>query len=128
MKGCPVSIGLLLSDDLTWISRVSSTAHALGHKVKSVRSIAKLVELAEKETPVCVILDLDVDAIDPDEVVERLRAVSPNIRFLAFGAHVDVPALQKARTAGFDAVLTRGQMAAGMHVLLTESLAPPNGE
>lgn len=118
-----MSIGLLLCDDLMWISRVSSTAQALGHKVKSVRSLEKLVDLASKETPACVILDLDVDGIDSGAVVEQLSALSHAIQFAAFGAHVDVATLQKARDAGFDAVLTRGQMAANMHRLLQEWLA-----
>jgi CheY-like chemotaxis protein len=119
-------IGLLLCDDLTWLSRISSTAQVLGYKVKSMRTLAKLVALAEQEAPACVILDLDAAGANPAEVASRMEEIGCPARRVAFGAHVDVASLEEARAAGFDPVLTRGQMAAHLHRLLAEWLqAPP---
>jgi CheY-like chemotaxis protein len=116
-------IGLLLADDLMWISRITSTAQALGFKVLAARTVERLEELTRQHRPVCVILDLGVGGVQAGEIVPRIRAtVSGPLRIAAYGSHVDVATLQAARAAGCDPVLPRSKMAEELPELLKQWL------
>lgn len=68
------------------------------------------------------ILDLSLKSIDLDEVVGGLKRDYPATLVVAYGAHVDVDALENAQRAGADLVLTRGQFDRDMaRILAVES-------
>jgi CheY-like chemotaxis protein len=101
-------LGLLLSDDLIFTSRITGTAQALGLTVKAARSAEKLLELARQEVPGGVLIDLANPGLDVPELLRRLRAVCPVLpRVTAYGSHVDAAGLKAARDAGCDLVLPR---------------------
>jgi CheY-like chemotaxis protein len=113
--------GVLLSDDLMWISRVTSTAHSLGLRFVAVPSVEKLEALASRQNPKCVILELGVAKLPAAEIVDRIRTICATPpRFVAFGSHVDVATLQSARDAGCDPVLPRSKMAESLSELLQQ--------
>lgn len=117
------SVGLLLSADFMWISRITGTAQALGLKVKAARTLEKLEELAREQAPACVILDLEATPM-PGDVIARLRAACSHApRFVAYGSHVDVASLRAAREAGCDPVLPRSKLAEDLPALLKEWLS-----
>ncbi len=102
--------GLLLSDDLLFISRVTGTARDLGLEVRSARSADAVAELAEKQCPTCVIVDLANPGLVIAELIERLRQTcTPMPRVVAYGSHVDTATLRAARDAGCDVVLPRSK-------------------
>jgi CheY-like chemotaxis protein len=101
-------VGLLLSDDLMFASRITGTARSLGLTVKPARSVDALENLARQESPRCVILDLANPSLHLSEFLGRLReTTSPRPRVVAYGSHVDAAGLKAARDAGCDIVLPR---------------------
>jgi CheY-like chemotaxis protein len=103
------SLGLLLSDDLIFTSRITGTAHDLGLTVKAARSSALLLELARKEPPRCVLLDLSNPGLIVADLVKQLKSVAEPPFVVAYGSHVDAAALRAAREAGCDLVLPRSK-------------------
>ena len=115
---------LLLSDDLHWTSKIVETARVLGRPVEAVRTLERLEQLARGDAPVCVILDLCMQKMDPEQVVARVRAAAPRApRFAAFGRHTDLEGLARARAAGCDPVLARSALQARLPETLAEWLA-----
>jgi CheY-like chemotaxis protein len=116
-------IGLLLSDDLMFTSRVTGTARGLGKTVKSARTAATLEALARQQTPSCVLLDLANPGLNVVELLSRLReACQPMPRVVAYGSHVDAAGLRAAREAGCDVVLPRSAFVDQLPTQLTHWL------
>ena len=67
-----------------------------------------------------IIVDLEAAAVDPLGVAGELRSLPPprGPRLIGFASHVRETALQRAREAGYDSVLTRGSLAANLPNLL----------
>jgi CheY-like chemotaxis protein len=110
MSASPSGLGLLLCDDLMFGSRITGTARDLGAAVKIASSVDRLRAMAEAQPPSCLIVDLAHPGLDLDELVAWLRASGrPVPRIVAYGSHVDVEKLQRARQAGCDPVLPRSR-------------------
>jgi DNA-binding NarL/FixJ family response regulator len=102
--------GLLLSDDLIFASRITGTARALGLEVGQVRTADALVDMAGRETPPGVLIDLGFPHLALPELLRRLAEVCPAMpRVVAYGSHVDAAGLRAAREAGCDLVLPRSK-------------------
>jgi len=101
-------IGLALSDDLIFASRITGTARSLGFTIKPARSVEALESLAKQESPRCVIIDLANPTLQLSEFLAHLRETcSPMPRVIAYGSHVDAAGLKAARDAGCTVVLPR---------------------
>lgn len=118
-------IGLLLSDDLIFISRIAGTARALGLDLKSVRSAAEI--LAQVQTPVCVLIDLQNPGLDIAALVRNLKA-GGNPRIVGYGSHVDTASLKAAREAGCDVVLPRSKFVDDLETELPRWFSPPGAK
>jgi DNA-binding NarL/FixJ family response regulator len=101
--------GLLLCDDLIFVSRVSGTAKALGLTLRSVKMVGDLVHFARQSPPRCVIIDLNTPALIIDELVTAMAALQPKPFIVGYGSHVDTGTLKKARDAGCDLVWPRSK-------------------
>ena len=122
-------VGLLLSDDLIFTSRVAGTARDLGFTIKAARSAEALVALARAATPRCVILDLANPGLAVADLLRRLRDLgAPLPRVVAYGPHVDAAALRAAREAGCDPVLPRSKFVEELPRALPGWMAGPAGE
>src|SRR5262249_28766645 len=73
-------LGLLLSDDLIFTSRVTATARALGLTVRAAKSVEALEALARQQTPSGVLIDLATPGLDVPDLIARLRAAGPTVR------------------------------------------------
>lgn len=101
---------LLLCDDLMFSSRITGEARALSLTVKPCRTLEQLLDLARRETPSCVLIDLGFAGLDLSELFRRLaEACSVMPRVVAYGSHVDTESLKAARAAGCDPVLPRSK-------------------
>ena len=121
MEKAKDAIGLLLTDDLIFSSRVTGTARDLGLVVKSVKSAQNLVALAQEQSPTCVIVDLGNPGLRIEELIKDLeQLISPMPRVVAYGSHVDTAALRAAREAGCDPVLPRSKFVEDLPRLLPE--------
>jgi CheY-like chemotaxis protein len=119
-----MSQGLLLSDDLIFVSRVTGTARALGLSVKAARSADALLALARQQAPTCVLLDLHNPGLDLPGLLKRLADVCPTPpRVVAYGSHVEAAVLRAARAAGCDPVLPRSQFVEELPTALAGWLA-----
>jgi DNA-binding NarL/FixJ family response regulator len=114
-------MGLLLSDDMMFTSRITGTARNLGLGVKPARSIQALDALMREQTPCCIIVDLahpDLSIVDFLKSLGKLDKARP--RVVAYGSHVDTAVLRAARDAGCDVVLPRSKFVEDLPQALPE--------
>jgi DNA-binding NarL/FixJ family response regulator len=120
-----MSRGLLLSDDLIFASRITGTARALGLEVRQMRTADALVELAGREPPSGVLIDLGFPHLELPELLRRLAEACPAMpRVVAYGSHVDAAGLRAAREVGCDLVLPRSKFVEDLPKELPAWLAP----
>jgi FixJ family two-component response regulator len=120
----PERIGLHLCDDLLFISRVNGVAQALGLHILSVRNAEQLLNKAQKELPVCVLLDLANPGLVLATLLDQLKVVcQPLPRLVAYGSHVDVPTLRAARELDCDPVWPRSKFVTDLATALPEWFA-----
>ena len=118
--------GLLLCDDLMFASRITGEARALGLTVRPTRSIEQLLEVARRETPSGVLLDLAFPGLDLPALFDRLKEVCPALpRVVAYGSHVDTERLRAARATGCDPVLPRSTFVEDLPHALPQWLSAP---
>ncbi|MBV9123000.1 MAG: response regulator [Planctomycetes bacterium] len=114
-------VGLLLSDDLMFTSRITGTARSLGLTLKTARSAEALENLARQHPPVCIIVDLANPGLNLQDLLPRLAEVCPvRPRVVAYGSHVDAAGLRAARQAGCDVVLPRSKFVEDLPSALPE--------
>ena len=123
METAPV--GLLLSDDLIFTSRIVGTARGLGLEVRQVRALDRLVETAKQVGTRCVILDLAFPGLDLPELMRRIGELETPPRVVAYGSHVDAASLQAARAAGCQPTLPRSKFVEDLARDLPHWLAGP---
>jgi CheY-like chemotaxis protein len=109
--------GLLLTRDLMFTSKITSTAASLGLRIATVSTVEQLELRAAEAPPRVVFLDLNCPEYDPSRVVAALPGES-RARLIAFGSHVDEARLNQARAAGCDDVLPRSKFTATLPELL----------
>jgi CheY-like chemotaxis protein len=100
--------GLLLSDDLLFISRITGTARSLGIEIKPAHSAANLLAQANAQAPGCVLADLQNPGLDIAALVRDLKSAG-NPYIVGYGSHVDTATLKAGREAGCDLVLPRSK-------------------
>jgi CheY-like chemotaxis protein len=119
--------GLLLCDDLLFASRITGEARALGLTVTPARSLDQLLELACREAPSCVLIDLAFPGLVLADLFRRLgEACDPPPRVVAYGSHVDADSLRAARSAGCDPVLPRSKFVEELPRALPQWLSDPS--
>ncbi len=112
---------LLFTNDLMFQSRIRSVAVSIGQELVVARTIEAVRDRALTPGSVhLVVFDLSLTGIDIAEAVEDLRTSHAGIKSVAFGAHVNVDALQAAQDAGVDSVMTRGQFDRDMNQVLSQ--------
>jgi CheY-like chemotaxis protein len=118
-----------LSEDLLFTSRITGTASALGFTVKPARTVNDLEDLARRETPNCVLVDLAHPGLDVARLIRSLRETcTPVPRVVAYGSHVDTAGLRGARAAGCEVVLPRSKFIEELPSALPAWLTAPVNE
>jgi DNA-binding response OmpR family regulator len=101
---------ILLTGDLTVVSRVEGAASRAGAATRAVSSESAAVELCVAEKAELLVVDLNAPSLDIKALIEQVKTVTttpPHI--IAFGPHVHEERLAAAREAGCDEVVSRGQ-------------------
>ena len=101
---------ILIADDDYDNRTIAATALlAAGFRVVEAEDGQKALELALKEKPDLVLLDLSMPGLDGWEVARRIRSGSPSPgpRLVAFTAHAMQGAEEAAKRAGCDGFLTK---------------------
>jgi CheY-like chemotaxis protein len=110
---------VLLSSDLTVLSRVEGAATRLGQTVRSASSEALAVELCKGDDARTLVIDLSMQSVDLASLVNQLKAnEGSSTRVVAFGPHVHEQRLAAAREAGCDLVVSRGQFLSQLETIL----------
>jgi CheY-like chemotaxis protein len=119
-------LGLLLSDDLIFTSRITGAARGLGLFVRQARSSEALLALARQQVPGGVLIDLANPGLDLPELLRRLAEVcTPMPCVMAYGSHVDTETLRAARAAGCHPVLPRSKFVDDLATELPRWLGSP---
>src|SRR5262249_3491894 len=92
-------------------------ARQAGFATKTALTSPQAVSLLEKEPFAWAIVDLELPQVDLSAIVAAAKAIAA--RTVAFGPHVQSDLLDKALAAGFDLVLTRGQISSSLGRVLT---------
>lgn len=115
-----VRIGLLISSDLFFTSKITGTAQALGLRVDSVDNLEQLSTATQSGNIGCVLLDLASGGPSVADVVAALPTAA-SIPIVAFGSHVNVEQLAAAEAAGAT-VLPRSRFSVELPTLLSTLL------
>lgn len=113
-------VGLLISPDLFFTSKVTGTAQALGLRVDSVDDIATAKSRLEAGDIGCVLLDLAAPRVSVADLLAAMPE-SARVPIIAFGSHVSVELLESARAAGAE-VMPRSQFSATLPDILRRFL------
>ncbi|MBV08660.1 MAG: hypothetical protein CMN21_05505 [Rubinisphaera sp.] len=101
--------GLLSSSDFFFTTRIVDTATALSKSVHVASDITAIHKKLEHRHIGLWMIDLDTAESILSEVAD-LTANYPDLQVIAFGSHVEVARLKKARQAGCHLVVPRSKM------------------
>jgi hypothetical protein len=102
-------VGVYLTSDLFFSSRVTSVARKHRWPLEMAASIGALRDKIADREIVLLIIDLGKFAPQVPELLAELRPSCANMHVVAYGPHVNESALESARQAGCDEVLSQGQ-------------------
>ena len=127
MSGEPVPhpdgpAALLLSRDLIFTSKVTSTARALGAQVLTAGNTALASAMLASWRPRAVFVDLSAGDLVSPAALAAYRQIVPGVPFIAYGSHVDTESLAAAASAGCDPVLPRSRFVAELPELIRRHL------
>jgi ActR/RegA family two-component response regulator len=101
-------LGILLSDDLIFASRITGTARAQALEMKTARTVEQVRQMASAGPPACVIVDLHHPGLELAAFIRDIKNGGP-CTIVGYGSHVAAELLQQARVAGCDVVLPRSK-------------------
>lgn len=110
---------LLLSRDLMLPSRLTSLARQHDCSFRTAASIDRLSEFLDQSTSQLILVDLTLPGCDPPALVDQIRKATSQARLVGFGPHVMAALLASAAAAGFDEVISNGQLEAHVVALLS---------
>jgi len=103
---------VFITSDLMMASNASAHAKQQGVKIAQVSSAERGMEVVKENRPHLLLVDLQCPGLDIEAVGASLAKLADSISPLTIGfaQHVETEKLSAGRNAGFDQVLTRGQM------------------
>ena len=110
-----------LMDDIFFQMKVAETAKHLGMELKVATNAEALLGLLEPR-PQLVIVDLNARS-QPIAAIEKLRAVAPELRVVAFLSHVQRELADQAKKAGCEEVLPRSVFTQNLSQILSAAKA-----
>jgi len=120
-------VGLYLTNDLMFLSRVGGEAQQQGWRLESSPTIPQLVGRiqklqAEGIVPRLLIIDLALPNLVMSDLVVQLSECGVKFPWIAYGPHVQYEQLQAASQAGCVAVLSRGEFNGSYGTILRKYL------
>ncbi|MBE7542678.1 MAG: response regulator [Bryobacteraceae bacterium] len=103
-------------EDLFFVVKINDLARRAGLEVEFLKTEDDIVEQAELQQPLLVILDLNNNRIEPVGLISRLKGAAPtkSISIISFVAHVQAELKQQAQEAGANMVLARSAFSASL--------------
>ena len=103
-----IPLGILACSDFFFVTRICDTARELGQVVRSCSNTKEIVELLESNSVPVLFIDLSSMSGCLDELAQY-RQLAPQLKVIAFGSHVQIDLLKRAKQAGCDQVLPRSR-------------------
>jgi len=103
---------VFITSDLMMASNANAHARQQGVKISQVSTAERGLEMVQEHRPQMLLVDLQCPGLDIMSLGASLGSLADSIAPLTIGfaQHVEIEKLQAAKDAGFDQVLTRGQM------------------
>jgi CheY-like chemotaxis protein len=112
-------VGVLVSRDLIFTTKITGTARALGHRIAVAGNEALALKTIAEAKPRVIFVDLAAGGLGKPEALRAYQqAAGPETPIVAFGSHVDTEALDAARGAGCREVLPRSKFSAELPELI----------
>ena len=125
----PSQIGLLLSRDLIFTTKIQGTAQALGYQVEAIGDLVQAHSKIETLRPRVIFVDLTARELSaPLAIAEYARLAGPDVWLVAFGSHVERAALLGAKAAGCQNALPRSKFAGDLPAFLQFYFSQRPGE
>jgi CheY-like chemotaxis protein len=111
---------LAVVEDLFFTVKINESAKRAGVPIAFVKSQRDAIDQAA-EAPSLIILDLNFAAIDPVDLIHKLKAdpALAKIQLIGYVSHVQGELKQQAQEAGCDMVLARSAFSQNLLRLLT---------
>jgi DNA-binding NarL/FixJ family response regulator len=116
---------VLVVEDVPELSRLLEMTFELDGRfvpIGTATSGGAALDLAARERPDAVVLDLSIDGVDGIGILPSLRALLPQARIIVFTGHDDARLRQQAMTAGASAWVLKGSDLSGLMDELGETL------
>jgi hypothetical protein len=118
--------GLLLCRDLIFTTKVKGTAAELGYPLVVATARSQAESMIKTYWPRVVLIDLTAgDMAAPGALSAYQKLAGAGACFVAFGPHVEVDALAKAKAAGCHVVMPRSRFAAELPELMRQFFSQP---
>jgi PleD family two-component response regulator len=99
---------LAVVSDLFFSVKLTEAAKRCGLALEFVKDPEELLEKA-KEKPSLIVFDLNFDAVEPVDLITKLKAkaITKGVSLLGYLSHIQVELKQSAQDAGCDMVMAR---------------------
>lgn len=122
------TVRVLVVEDVPELSRLLEMTFELDGRfvpVGTATSGGVALDLAARERPDAVVLDLAIDGVDGIGVLPSLRALLPTARIIVFTGHDDAALRDRAMQAGASAWVLKGGDLNGLLDELSAAIASP---
>ncbi len=117
---------VILEEDLFFSTRLEDVVRGCGGRPVTVATPEAFVVALDQSFPVLALLDLKTPGDWETAIVRcKTRPHTANIPLYAFGSHVEVEVLQRARRAGADHAWARSKMMEELVAVVNRYLNPP---
>jgi DNA-binding NarL/FixJ family response regulator len=116
-------MGLLVSRDLFFNSKITGTARELGRMILVAGTSEQTLAMIDQWQPRVLLVDLAAGPpASTEAIIAYRKQAGPGVTFIAFGSHVDAQALEAASAAGCDVVLPRSKFSRDLPQLIEAHL------
>lgn len=114
-------------EELFFTVKITDAAKRAGMAVEFVKTPDELIERAKAEKPSLIIIDLNFNALEPLELIPRVKS-DPELRgvsVIGYLSHVQGELKQKAHETGVDMVLARAALSQNLQQILKRHAGMP---
>lgn len=108
---------LAVIEDLLFTVKIADAAKRNGLQAQFVKTEEDALNAAA-EKPLLVILDLNINAVNPIQLIAKLKEVGAKTAIIAFVSHVQGELKQQAHDAGADMVMARSAFSTNLVQIL----------
>ena len=111
---------LAVVEDLMFTVKIADAAKRAGLEVEFVKSERDVIDKATEEKPLLVILDLNFEAVQPLQLISKIKSDGEmrQISVIGYLSHVQGELKQQAQEAGANIVMARSAFSQNLQQIL----------